>query len=106
LVRVVGEAELDRVLKDDRRTVAEMIQQRGRRSERGRERVGARRDAALAQRVDQRRVWLQLVLLATRHCPTRSGETLGERGRAVERVLTRGQDVDRVGSVLRALRHW
>ena len=104
LVRIVREPELDRVLEDDRGAVAEMVQQRGRRSERGRERVGARRDAALAQRLDQRRVRLQLVLLATRRCPTRSGETLRERGRALERVFTRGQDVDRVGGVLRALR--
>jgi hypothetical protein len=66
LMRVVREAELDRVLEHDGAPVAEMIEQRCGRAERGRERVGARSGAALAQRLHQRRVRLQLVLLPAR----------------------------------------
>src|SRR6185295_20141562 len=102
-VRVVRETELDGVLEHDRGALTEMVEQRSGRAERRSERVGAWNGAALAQRLDQRCVRLELVLLFARHGPAQRREPLGESGRALERVLAGGQDVDRVDGVLRAL---
>src|SRR6185369_1577754 len=70
LMRVVRESELDGVFEYDRGALAKMVEQRRGRTECGRERIGARDGAPLAQPLDERGVRLELVFLVARHVPT------------------------------------
>src|SRR5581483_5224749 len=64
LVRVARELELDGIFEHHGRAVGKVVEQRRGRAERGGERVEAGRVAALAQRVDERRVRTEVLALA------------------------------------------
>ena len=105
LVRIPLELELDRVLEHDARAIRrEMVQQRCRRAERGRERVNTRDVAQLAERLDDPGVRRQLVMVGEL-LPAGLREAVRELRPAVERELARRQDEHAPGRLLRALRH-
>jgi len=109
LERVVSEVELDRVLEDDGRAAAEVIEEGRAGAESRRERVCARRVPTLAERIDERRVRREvraLVVIGVREpIPPRAGELVRDRGRAFERELARRKNDQLLERRLRALRH-
>src|SRR6185503_1649997 len=105
LVRVVRELELYGVLEDDGRADGQVVEERRGRAERRGERVQPGHVAAFPKRVDDRGVRPQLLVLAIDLVPAAFDEMRGELRRELERVLARGEDVDGLELLLRALRH-
>ena len=108
LERIVCELELDGVLEDHARAIAEMVEQRSGCAKSGCERVSAGRVASFAELVDELGIWSKgiggLGGGAPQLVPAGSREPLGELRCVLQRELARRKDVEMCQVRLRALR--